>query len=518
MHKRLRQSILFSVLSFSFIIILPASSIAEKNPHNTLQQQCLAAMEKATCFMVDSISTRGGYVWHYLPDISRRWGEMEAYETMIWVQHPGTASMGHLFLDAYHATGNELYYEAAEKAARAIIWGQLDCGGWNYMIDFAGESSLKKWYATIGKNGWRLEEFMYYYGNATFDDDVSIVAARFLLRMYLEDMDPLYKYPLDKAINFILKSQYPIGGWPQRFPLRYDFTFKGFPDYSSFYTFNDDVVWENVNFLIQCYQTLGDNRLLDPILRGMNFYIITQQGEPQAGWAQQYDINLKPASARTYEPRAFAPRITRKNIQYLIQFYQLTGETKFLSGIPLALEWLENCRLSKSMNDNGKYSHPVFVEIGTNKPIFVHKKGTNVVNGYYYTDYKEGNPVGHYAQKCFIDVDQLRKQYKETKKLSSEEVTQNSPIIKKAGRISNIYYPQEYYFLKDTESPDETEITRIINALDDKGRWLVRHKKTSDSYIDEHTNTSPYKDTSDQDYIATSEYIRNMTVLIHYIK
>ena len=37
-----------------------------------------AAMKRATIFMVEKVSTRGGYVWSYLPDMSRRWGEIEA--------------------------------------------------------------------------------------------------------------------------------------------------------------------------------------------------------------------------------------------------------------------------------------------------------------------------------------------------------------------------------------------------------------------------------------------------------
>ena len=90
--------------------------------------------------------------------------------TMVWIQPPGTPSVGHLLLDAYHATGDEYYYEAARKVANTLIWGQLECGGWNYVFDFAGENSLKSWYDTVGKNGWRLEEFQHYYGNATYDD------------------------------------------------------------------------------------------------------------------------------------------------------------------------------------------------------------------------------------------------------------------------------------------------------------------------------------------------------------
>ena len=59
-----------------------------------------AAMKRATRFMVEKVSYRGGYLWNYLPDMSRRWGEMEARPTMIWLQPPGTSSMGHEFLDA----------------------------------------------------------------------------------------------------------------------------------------------------------------------------------------------------------------------------------------------------------------------------------------------------------------------------------------------------------------------------------------------------------------------------------
>mgnify|MGYP003694344715 CR=1 FL=1 len=151
-------------------------------------------MYKATKFMVDSVSTQGGYVWYYLPDLSRRWGEMEAYKTMIWVQDGGTVNVGHMLLDAYNVTGNEYFYQAAEKAAAAaMIWGQSNEGGWNYLIDFAGDRSLKNGMLLLAKNGWRLEEFQHYYGNDTYDDDVTSDAARFLLRMYLEKLDPKYK-------------------------------------------------------------------------------------------------------------------------------------------------------------------------------------------------------------------------------------------------------------------------------------------------------------------------------------
>src|SRR5690606_29636847 len=111
-------------------------------------------------------------------------------------------SMGDLFIDAYEATGDEYYYKAAEKIANALAWGQHPAGGWHYFIDFAGESSMREWYRTIGKNAWGFEEHNHYYGNATFDGLNTIRAAQFIARFYFQKMDPKYKEVLEKAISF----------------------------------------------------------------------------------------------------------------------------------------------------------------------------------------------------------------------------------------------------------------------------------------------------------------------------
>jgi PelA/Pel-15E family pectate lyase len=483
--------------------------------------------------MVEVVSTNGGYLWNYLPDLSRRWGEMEAYKTMIWIQHPGTVSMGHLFLDAYKITGDEYYYQAAQKAAAALIWGQHHEGGWNYMIDFAGDKSLKSWYNTIGKNGWRLEEFHHYYGNATFDDDVTSDAARFLLRMYLEKLDPAYKPPLDKAIDFILKSQYPLGGWPQRYPLRYDFVKNGKPDYTSFYTFNDDVIWENIHFLIQCYLTLGEERFLDPIRRGMYFYLISQ--DQSGGWGQQLNMELQTVGARTYEPAALLPGTTRGNAMLLLRFYQYTGDRKFLDRVPAAIRWLEETRLPEDKTEGGRFTHPTFVELGTNRPIYVHRKGSNVKYGYYYYDYNAENLLSHYYGKRRVDIGSLKKEYERLAKLPVEEVTKDSPFNEQPFLGEGT--PQKDYELHSGRftSPDESQVRGIIKALDSQNRWLVRNAMTSNPYVGDgkrqdltdefastnvgdETDTSPYRDQTDQEYLTTSEFIRNMYLLMSYIR
>ena len=104
---------------------LSAAAAAPKDDSRKL----LAAMKKATRFMYDRVSTEGGFVWNYTADLSRRWGELEAYPTMVWVEK-GTPEVGQLMIDAYHATGDEFYYDMAVRSARILIRGQLPCGGW----------------------------------------------------------------------------------------------------------------------------------------------------------------------------------------------------------------------------------------------------------------------------------------------------------------------------------------------------------------------------------------------------
>lgn len=490
-------------------------------------------MLKATRYMVDEVSTNGGYVWNYLPDFSRRWGEMEAYPTMIWLQHPGTISMGHLFLEAYNATNEEYYYQAAEKAAAAVIWGQSNEGGWNYMVDFAGDRSMKQWYATIGKNGWRLEEFQHYYGNSTFDDDITSDAARFLLRMYLEKLDPKYKPALEKAINFILKSQYAEGGWPQRYPLRYDFNKQGHPDYTSYYTFNDDVTWENVHFLIQCYETLGEERFLDPIRRGMDFYLFSQDG--CGAWGQQLTLDMKTAGARTYEPAALLPSTTCENALLLLKFYQLTGDTRYLARVPAAIKWLESAQLPPEKQD-GERKYPMFIDPDTQKPIYVHRKGSNVQYGSYYLDDDDTHLLGHYGGKSRVQLQELKDGYARLKSIPLAEATKDSPLI--PGKFEHEGTPQSYYDLNRINFdfvPSKERVQDIIDALDDQNRWLTKHAMTShpyigdgtsnnqttefgSSFVGDETDTSPYQDTTDQEYISTNTYIRNMYLLLNYLK
>lgn len=506
------------------------------------RDQTLAAMKTATSFMVEKVAYNGGYVWSYTADMKRRWGELEAKPTMIWVQPPGTGTMGHLFLDAYHATGDEYYYRAAEKAGEALIWGQHASGGWHYMIDFGGEASLKDWYATYGQNAWRMEEFQHYWGNATFDDAGTSEAMQFLLRLYVEKRDPKWRPALEKALNFVLESQYPIGGWPQRYPLKNEFSHHGKPDYTSFITFNDDVAGENIKFLVMAYQALGDTRALGAVNRAMNSFLVTQQGQPQPGWGLQYTVtDLKPVGARTYEPTALATHTTANNIEQLMNFYELTGDTKYLARVPEALDWLDKVKLAKPRPDGR--THPTYIEIGTDRPIYVHRRGSNVVNGEYYWDYNDEKTLAHYGAWRKIDVAKMRARYEKLKASDPAKVTKDSPLL-----ATGLVPLPKYFATRDLETSDLNlraqahapkavtgeQVAKLIGGLNGEGYWPTPLVATSNPYtgatppakadkdysqthVGDATDTSPYPTDKPALGISTGAYIQNMTALIDYL-
>ena len=175
--------------------------------------------------------------------------------------------------------------------------------------DFSGETSLKQWYSKVQKGYIHCaQEHAHYYGNCTYDDAATYDSGMFLLRMYLLTLDPKYKYPVERCLDFVLESQYPIGGWPQRYPLHYEYVKGDKEDYTSFITINDGVHTNNINFLLACYTLLGETRALEPLQRAMTCVLALQGGKPQAGWAMQHklDLNYSPGHARDFEPAGYA--------------------------------------------------------------------------------------------------------------------------------------------------------------------------------------------------------------------
>ena len=176
------------------------------------------------------------------------------------------------------------------------------------------------------------------------------------------------------------------------------------------------------------------------------------------------------------------------------------------------------------------------MEVETGRPIYVHRKGSNVIHGSYYWNYADDHLLSHYGGKTRISIENLKQEYARLSALSSEEVTENSPL--KIGEFKGEGTPQKFYDL-NRESfdriPDPSQLQELIQSLDSQNRWLTLHGMTSNPYLgdgtkeeptDEYssthvgdeTDTSPFRDTTDQEYLSTGVYISNMRLLINYLE
>jgi PelA/Pel-15E family pectate lyase len=418
-----------------------------------LKTQAQAAMVKATRFFRGEVATEGGYLWVYKPDFSVRQGENPASETTIWIQPPGTPSIGMVYLEAYEATGDTLFLNGAVNAARALVWGQLASGGWDYRIDFDKEER-KKWHyrrdveAGDKETGKRRNR-------TTLDDNNSQSAFQLLIRVdkVLNFKDSEIHGAVVYGLDALLKAQYPNGAWPQRyevFPKAEDFSVnqarypetwsREFPKvrYYNFYTFNDNSIADIMGMMVEAYRTYDDVRYLDAAKRGGEFMILAQMPEPQPVWAQQYNLDMEPAWARKFEPPSVTGGETFGIMRALLDLYVETGEDRFLAPIPKALAWAK-----RSLLPDGRMAR--FYELKTNTPLYFTKDE-------YVLTYDDSNMPTHYAFKVSGNrVEGIERYYDRIVKEGREVV------LAERDRVASV---------------DETQVKAIVADLDDRGRWI----------------------------------------------
>lgn len=456
------------------LIITAGSMVSGQQPGFVEKDLVLAAMRKASGYMANTVSCKGGYLWKYAEDFSEVEGEAPSRRSQIMVQS-GTPEMGHLFLDLYEATREEIYLDYAKNAANALIYGQHPLGGWHYFIDFDMEG-LEPWYEEVAsKFAFGMEEYRHFYGNCTYDDNATQGATAYLLRLYMTTMLPEYLIPLQKALDFILVSQYPNGGWPQRYPLRYEFVHDGLPDYTSLYTLNDNAISNTINVLLDAYEQLGDERYLEAARRGGDFFIISQGPEGQAGWAEQFDMDLQPCWGRTHEPPAFMPRQTLNTVYTLEKLFLFTGDRRYLRPVPAALDWLVKCSLREL--ENGSIETARLYEPGSNLPYKVDVLEERNDKGYQLYDFypvdkdtyleaqaasaRDKHPVVIQTQgrRNSFNLNAVIAQYERLKASSPDE---------RQELYKELFGPRQMR----RRNPDSNEIEGIINSMNDNGAWI----------------------------------------------
>ena len=213
--------------------------------------------------------------------------------------------------------------------------GQLVSGGWDYNIEF-DPAKRHEWayrvdVADTGTVGDARNV-------STLDDQTTQSALRLLMRTAAATEDPVIDAATEYGLEAFARAQFPNGAWPQRYTSG---GASGDWGYSQFYTFNDATINDCIDVMLEAWKLRGDERWRESALAGADFIIASQLPAPQEGWAQQYNHDLQPAKARSFEPRGVCSSVTRRNIRTLIEVYLATGDEQYLEPIPSALDWLE---------------------------------------------------------------------------------------------------------------------------------------------------------------------------------
>ncbi|QDV51670.1 pectate lyase [Gimesia fumaroli] len=466
------------------LLISVAGFVAERSlfaADAALKSNVIRSMRKASQFYRDKLALNGGYVYYYSLDLQQRWGEGKASPDQIWVQPPGTPTVGMAYLRAYQATGDQFYLDAATDAALALVYGQLKSGGWTNSVDFNPRSKLTAEYRNgkgRGKN------------NSTLDDGITQSAILLLIRV--DQAHEFHNQPIHQAamiaLNALLAAQYPVGAFPQvwtgpvpqippkkaNFP-EYDWRTEGrIKNYWDYYTLNDGLAGYVSTALMEAYQIYEDDRYRQAVLKLGDFLIEAQLPAPQTAWAQQYNFEMQPIWARKFEPPAVTGGETQDVIQTLMNIYHFSGDRKYLKPIPSALTYLK-----KSQLPDGQLAR--YYELKTNRPLYMSRRGKK-----YSLTYDDSDLPRHYGWKIESHLNSLQREFNALKSARKRKPYQKEKPV------------------------TEAEVKTILKDLGSGARWVST--STGERLVGQ-----PKFPVNSQ-YISSAVFSRNLELLSDFLE
>ena len=443
--------------------------------------QAIAVMKKAAEYYRGKVARHGGYVYYYSPDLGRRLGEGLAEADQIWVQEPGTPTVGTAYLRAFQATGDRFYLDAAVETAEALIHGQLQSGGWTNAIDFNPAGTRSALYRN-GKGNRKGRNF------SSLDDGITQSSLQFLMQLDQEVrfQNKQVSEAVSVGLSALLAAQFPNGAFPQGWdeelkkvdkdPAKvagyppYDWRTEGrIKEYWDMYTINDGVALNVSETLMMAHRIYKDEKYADALKRLGKFLIKAQMPAPQSGWAQQYNYDMQPIWARRFEPAAISGRESEETVVALMKIAFHLKDKRMLGPVPAAIDYLQRSQLP-----DGKLAR--YYELKTNKPLYMERNGKE-----YTLTHDDSKLPSHYGWKNDSRVASLKEAWKSIQ----EGRGLPDPVI--------------------PSSEAKPSVEQIISSLDDQGRWVS-------TYAGEGLIGQP-KFREGEEYINSAVFSRNLTIL-----
>ena len=372
------------ILAGALLLMAGLLEVCRQHVHADDISEFTTALDRSLSYYHENCSKHGGYVWRYSKDLRLSEGEAETGPDTIWVQPPGTPSIGMAYVRAYHATGNAQYLLWAQETARALARGQLQSGGWHYGIHF-DPLQRAKWGYRDNKSFRASKTKKNKTNLSTLDDDTTTAALRCLMLVDRETnfRDEVIHEAALFGLKAVMAAQRPNGGWganwhryptpvrTEEYPIRpasypENWSRKWLNDWPGKYYLNDDVMGKTIETMLLAWEVYQDQIYLESAKRGGEFLIAAQMPEPQPAWAQQYDAAMQPCWDRKFEPPAISSLESQYAMEGLLLLHQKTGDKRFLDPFPKALAYLKTFELP-----DGNWSR--FYELKTNKPLYFDK-------------------------------------------------------------------------------------------------------------------------------------------------
>lgn len=308
--------------------------------------------------------------------------------------------------------------EAVRIADNFLLYQRRD-GGWPKNIRMAEPLKPAERAGVIDENELN---------DSTIDNSSTWTQLYFLARVYDATHQERVLAAFNRGVDYLLRAQYPNGGWPQYFPLR--------TNYSRHITFNDDAMTGVLNLLYDASQGQppfafvdADRRkhASDAVARGVQLILKTQirvNGKLTA-WCAQYDeVTLAPAGARTYELPSISGNESVGIVRFLMRLPHPDAAVR--DAIESAVAWFRKSAVSgQRIEDKPDTSHPEgydrvavhdpsagllwarFYEIDTNRPFFSGRDGVK----HYEMSEIEYERRAHYAWWGTWPADLLSRDY-----------------------------------------------------------------------------------------------------------